>query len=233
MNHTVRRSFRFAGLLVSAGLLVAAIGAWTRSTAGTDGAGSPPSPASPGDVMRGRNAVITHDCGGCHGGFANPESKGWLAGAMVPDMEFRIPPSCAWTPGAKPCFTTRPRNLTPDNATGLGRFTERQIHNALKYGLRPEDTPDVDITSTTPGKGNFPLHPKYLAPPMPWTTWRYLPEQELWDIAAYLKRGVKPVVNKVADSEGPPDFWAGEYAKEDVYGKAAVPAFPTANERKP
>lgn len=233
MHHKGRRYVRFAGLLVSAGLFVVAIGAWTRSTAGTDGAGAPPSPASPGDMMRGRLSVITHACGDCHGGFSNPSSPGWLAGVMVPDQEFRIPPSCAWTPGAKPCFTTRPRNLTPDNATGLGRFTERQIFNAMKFGLRPEDTPDVDITSTTPGKGNFPMHPHYLAPPMPWVTWRHMPDQELWDIAAYLKRGLKPVVNKVADSEGPPDFWAGEYAKEDVYGKTPAPAFPTVNERKP
>ena len=150
---------------------------------------------------------------------------------MGPQQEFKIGP-CAWEPGAKPCFTTRPRNLTPDNATGLGRFTERQIFNALRYGLRPEDTPDVEITSTVPGKGNFPLHPKYLAPPMPWTTWRQLPEQELWDIAAYLKRGLKPVVNKVKDSEGPPDFWASEYAKP-VYGTNPAAAFPTANERRP
>jgi mono/diheme cytochrome c family protein len=214
-------------------LLVAAIGAWTRSTAGSDGAGSLRSPASPGDVTRGRFSVITHACGDCHGGFSNPAAKGWLAGVMVPDQEFKIPPSCAWTPGAKPCFTTRPRNLTPDNATGLGRFTERQVFNALKFGLRPEDTPDVDITSTTPGKGNYPMHPHYLAPPMPWTTWRHMPDQELWDIAAYLKRGLKPVVNKVADSEGPPDFWAGEYAQEIVYGKTPAVAFPTANERKP
>ena len=233
MKHTVRRSLRLAGLLVSTGLLVAAIGAWTRSTAGSDGAGSLRSPASPGDVTRGRFSVITHACGDCHGGFSNPAAKGWLAGVMVPDQEFKIPPSCAWTPGAKPCFTTRPRNLTPDNATGLGRFTERQVFNALKFGLRPEDTPDVDITSTTPGKGNYPMHPHYLAPPMPWTTWRHMPDQELWDIAAYLKRGLKPVVNKVADSEGPPDFWAGEYAQEIVYGKTPAVAFPTANERKP
>lgn len=232
MEHKVSRSLRFAGLLASAVVLVVAVGAWTRSAVGTNGVVSSAAPASPGDVMRGRYSVLTHACGDCHGGFSNPAGKGWLAGVMVPEQEFKIGP-CAVTPGAQPCFTTRPRNLTPDNATGLGRFSERQIFNALKYGLRPGETPDVDITSTTPGKGNFPLHPKFLAPPMPWTTWRHLADQELWDIAAYLKRGLKPVVNKVADSDGPPDFWAGEYAKEDVYGKAPALAFPTANERKP
>ena len=181
-------------------------------------------------VVRGRYLVISHDCAGCHGG-ADPSSKGWLAGMMGPEQEFLIGP-CYVTPGATPCFHTRPRNLTPDNMTGLGRFSERQIFNALRYGLRPEDTPDVEITSTTPGKGNFPIHPHYLAPPMPWPAWRHMPDSELVAIAAYLKHGLKPVRNKVPDSEGPPDFWASEYTVEKI-GRYPAPPFPTANERLP
>jgi hypothetical protein len=231
MKQIVRASLRYAGLLASMVVMVVAVAAFTRSPVSSDGAGSVAAAAPQGDVLRGRYSVISHDCGGCHGGFANPAAPGWLAGVKSPDMEFKIGP-CYVTPGAKPCFTTRPRNLTPDNATGLGRFSERQIFNALRFGLRPEDTPDVEITSATPGKGNFPLHPKFLAPPMPWMTWRLFPDQELWDIAAYLKRGLKPVANKVPDSEGPPDFWASEYAKP-VYGTNPAPAFPTVNERKP
>ena len=50
--------------------------------------------------------------------------------------------------------------------------------------------------------------PHYVAPPMPWTAWRHMSDADLRAIAAYLKRGLKPVVNKVAESEGPPDFWA-------------------------
>ena len=84
-------------------------------------------------------------------------------------------------------------NTLPDATTGLGRFTERQIFNALRYGLRPGETPDVDITSTTPGQGNYPATPKYLAPPMPWPAWRHMSDNELKAIAAYLKRGLKPV----------------------------------------
>jgi hypothetical protein len=220
-NATPRLIVPIAAVVV----LVAAIAAWTRPVAD-----ALPN-ASPGNVVRGRGLVVRADCGGCHGGFGNPAAKGWLAGSTGPDMDFKIGP-CYATPGAKPCFTTHPRNLTPDNETGLGRFTERQISNALRYGLRPEDTPDVDITSMTPGKGNFPLHPHYLAPPMPWTSWRYMPDQDLWDIAAYLKRGLKPVHNQVAESEGPPDFWAGEYT-DPKYGTYPLAAFPTTNERQP
>jgi mono/diheme cytochrome c family protein len=171
-------------------------------------------------VAFGRALVINHGCGGCHGGGdARPDAAGWLSGVRDTSDEFQIGP-----------FRTRPRNLTPDNATGLGRFAERQIFNAIRYGLRPEDTPDVEITSTVPGQGNFPLHPHYLAPPMPWPAFRNMSDEELYAIAAYLKNGLKPVVNKVAESEGPPDFWAGAYTVAKI-GPHPVAAYPTVNER--
>jgi hypothetical protein len=182
-------------------------------------------------IARGRYLVMTHACGDCHGGFANPAANGWMAGVESPAQVFQIG-ACEVTPGAKPCFHTYPRNLTPDNETGLGRFTERQIFNALRYGLRPEDTPDATITSTTPGQGNFPEHPHFLAPPMPWPSWRLMPAPDLWAIAAYLKRGLKPVHNKVQESEGPPDFWASAYGADQI-GPYPAPAFPTKNEQGP
>lgn len=208
----------------------------SRAEASTSRTPAPASDRSGGDprleqVLRGRLLTINHACAGCHGGGANPAAEGYLAGMRSPDQEFLIGP-CATQPGAQPCFRTRPRNLTPDNTTGLGRFSERQIFNALRYGLRPGETPDVEITSMVPGQGNFPARPKYLAPPMPWPEWRHMTDQELWDIAAYLKHGVKPVRNKVADSEGPPDFWASAYTVEKI-GAYPLPPFPTERERAP
>jgi mono/diheme cytochrome c family protein len=181
-------------------------------------------------ILLGRRLVLTHDCGGCHGGFNNPAAKGWLAGLMTPTEPFHVGECTLENPAAKPCYITRARNLTPDNATGLGRFSERQIFNALRFGLRPEDTPDVEITSTIPGQGNFPVNPHYLAPPMPWPSWRHMTDQELWAIATYLKNGVKPFKNRVEESEGPPDFWVGLYARRDI-GPYPVAQFPTANEQ--
>jgi hypothetical protein len=154
-----------------------------------------------------------------------------MAGMTRPDQEFMIGP-CAFQLDAKPCWRTRPRNLTPDNATGIGRFSERQLFNALRYGLRPGETPDVVITSTTPGVGNFPANPRYLAPPMPWPAWRNMSDRELWAIAAYLKHGLRPVVNRVADSEGPPDFWASEYTVARI-GPYPAAKYPTAAEKLP
>jgi mono/diheme cytochrome c family protein len=196
--------------------------------------GARPAPAkrpSVAMVKLGRELVLNHDCAACHGGKENPADKGFMAGMTSPDQEFLIGP-CSQDTNAKPCWRTRPRNLTPDNATGIGRFSERQIFNALRYGLRPGETPDVVITGTKPGEGNFPANPRYLAPPMPWTGWRHMSDRELWAIAAYLKHGLKPVVNKVPDSEGPPDFWASSYTVERV-GPYPAPKFPTVNEKNP
>jgi mono/diheme cytochrome c family protein len=182
-----------------------------------------PAPPSLEQVLRGRTKVIAHACSACHGGALEPSMEGWLGGLreeLREELEFDIEG-----------FRTRPRNLTPDNLTGLGRFSERQIFNALRYGLRPGETPDVEITSIVPGEGNHPMNPKYLAPPMPWPAFRHLPDQDLWDIAAYLKHGVMPVSNRVEDSEGPPDFWAGAYA--EIIPVYPLPDFPTARERKP
>ena len=173
-------------------------------------------------ILLGRHLVISHACGDCHGGGSDPAAPGWLDGVRNPVLqEFKIGP-----------YTTRPRNITPDNLTGIGRFTERQIFNALRYGLRPGETPDVTITSTMPGVGNFPATPKYLALPMPWPSWRHMSDQDLWAIAAYLKRGVKPSSHRVADSEGPPDFWASEYTVAKI-GPYPARSFPAANERMP
>jgi mono/diheme cytochrome c family protein len=181
-----------------------------------------PAQAREDQIRFGRQLVLTHDCGGCHGmAGANPLAPGYLDGVRDTAQQFHIGP-----------FITRPKNLTPDVATGTGSFTERQLFNALRYGLRPEETPDVQITSMVPGQGNFPLHPHYLAPPMPWTAWRYMSDPELMAIAAYLKNGLKPVRNKVADSDGPPDFWASEYTVEKI-GPYPVAPFPTVNEKAP
>jgi hypothetical protein len=202
----------------------------SAAPAGTPSATAPTD--SNAEVLAGRQLVLDHDCGGCHGGGTDPDAKGYLAGVTVPTQEFQIGACTFANPKAKPCFTTRPRNLTPDNETGLGRFTERQIFNAMRYGLRPETTPDVDITGTTPGQGNFPETPHYLAPPMPWTGWRFMTDQQLMAVAAYLKRGLKPVTNKVAESEGPPDFWASAYTVDQIGPYPARP-FPAASERRP
>ncbi len=67
---------------------------------------------------------------------------------------------------------------------------------------------------------------------MPWAGWRYMSDREIMAIAAYLKRAVKPVTNKVAESEGPPDFWASVYTVDNI-GPYPAPPFPGTNEHVP
>ncbi len=199
--------------------------AYEREPTVATAAAAPGAPrvASREQIQHGRKLVTSHACGACHGGLG-PGMEGWLSGSNAGHemwQEFQLGP-----------FLVRPRNITPDNLTGIGRFSERQIFNAMRYGLRPGETADVEITSGTPGVGNHPENPKYLAPAMPWTAFRNLADHEIWDIAAYLKYGVVPVSNRVPDSEGPPDFWAGAYDPE-VMGTHPPPPFPTARERRP
>jgi len=222
----LRKSSRVFSVLIPVMAIVAFTHYPAPGTVGKKSTGSKPTRAQ---ILRGRYLVIDHDCNGCHGGI-DPADPQWLSGTYSPQQEFKIGP-CAFQPGAQPCWTTRPRNLTPDNETGMGRFSERQIFNSLRYGLRPGETPDVVITSTTPGKGNFPANPRYLAPPMPWPGWRHMVDDDLWAIAAYLKYGVKPISHHVEDSDGPPDFWASAYTVEKI-GPYPAPPFPTAQERK-
>jgi len=218
--------------LSAMGALVAACQPAGGTDADSAGGGGPMLATAADTIALGRSIVMSSGCGDCHGGTSNPAAPNWLVGwregteDTVVAFAFRIP-----TPMG--VFQTRPRHLTPDNETGTGRFTERQIFNALRYGLRPGETPDVEITSTTPGQGNYPENPKYLAPPMPWPAFRYKPDAELWAIAAYLKRGLKPQTNKVELSEGPPDFWAGLYGMFGATGAMVTPAFPTDREAAP
>jgi hypothetical protein len=171
---------------------------------------------------------MTHLCGECHsrgvpgtslGGSFDPGHPRWLSGLSPGGPPFTVGP-----------FKTNPRNLTPDNLTGLGRISMRQTFNALRYGLKPGDTPDMVITSSVPGQGGFPAVPRYLAPPMPWPSFRHMPDEDLMAIAAYLKHGIKPVSNKVPDSEGPPDFWAGEYTLGKALGPYPLAPYPMAGE---
>lgn len=164
---------------------------------------------------------MTIGCVDCHSqGVNNPSSPTWMSGYVKggPNGVFQIGP-----------FTTYTANLTPDIETGLGKNTDRQVYNALKWGLTP-DTPDAVITAGVPGQGNFPAQPHFLAPPMPWTSTRHLSDDDLWSLVAYIKHGVKAVANAVPDSQGPPDFWAGSYTADKV-GPYPLPAYPAASEQ--
>ena len=188
----------------------------------------PDNPVTMDQVVRGRQLVVDHGCTGCHNSATlsnsgvdrnDPSDPKWLAGILPSQGSFK-----------ESGYNVYPANLTPDTTVGLGRYSARQVFNALRYGLDPGDTPDVVITSSTPGQGNFPAQPHYLPPPMPWPSWRHMPDDELWDIVAYLQHGIKPVPNKVKDSQAPADHWAHFYTPAKT-GPYPLPSYPSANEQ--
>jgi mono/diheme cytochrome c family protein len=72
-------------------------------------------------------------------------------------------------------------NLTPDQNTGLGIWTEDMFLKALRTGRHMGVSREI-------------------MPPMPWTAFRNLTDEDLKSVYAYL-RSLKPVVNHVPDAQ--------------------------------
>ena len=72
-------------------------------------------------------------------------------------------------------------NLTPDQNTGLGIWTEDMFVKALRTGRHMGVSREI-------------------LPPMPWTAFRNMTDEDLKSIYAYL-RSLKPVVNHVPDAQ--------------------------------
>ncbi len=122
-------------------------------------------------VARGQYLVRAIGCADCHtpGTFyGQPDPKRLLSGSEL-----------GWN---GPWGTTYPRNLTPDTTTGIGKWTEQDIVNALHQGRRPDGTA--------------------LLPPMPWFDFVWLNEEDAYAIAKYLK-SVPPIAHKVPDKLPP------------------------------
>jgi mono/diheme cytochrome c family protein len=121
-------------------------------------------------VQFGKYLVFNLECFTCHSAdyktdnWEEPElSKGYLGGGNKPlDRDGKV-------------IVTQ--NLTPDNETGIGSWTEQRFVNALKYGTMENDRPL-----------RFPMVP-YI----------YLTDTEAKAIYAYL-RTVPPLKNKVPRS---------------------------------
>ncbi len=85
-------------------------------------------------VAHGRYLVLALDCHGCHAAnfkdvnIADPErTPGYLGGGNpLVDLRGRV---------------IRSANLTPDDETGIGRWSEADFARALREGFRPDRTP--------------------------------------------------------------------------------------------
>ncbi len=122
--------------------------------------------AADAQVEHGKYLVQIMGCSDCHtpGHFlGHPDMAKYLAGS---DVGFGIPNAGVFVGP----------NLTPDNATGLGKWTQRQIITAITTGARPDG--------------------RMLAPVMPWRGFANLAPADAAAIAAYLK-SLPPVSNQV------------------------------------
>ncbi|HET6306039.1 MAG TPA: cytochrome c [Rhodopila sp.] len=123
-------------------------------------------------VARGQYLVQLGGCNDCHtpGHFTgHPDMARYLGGS---DVGFGIPGLGVF---AGP-------NLTPDEDTGLGRWTIPQIVTAITTGVRPDG--------------------RILAPAMPWRDFANLTQSDAQAIALFLK-SLPPTRNKVAGPFGP------------------------------
>ena len=154
--------------------------------------------ASATRVERGKYLVVAIGCNDCH----TPLKMG--AHGPEPDMTrmlsghpaaLKMPPAPSaqgpwlWsgaatnTAFAGPWGVSYAANLTPDQNTGLGIWREEDFVKAIRTGK------------------HFGVSREIL-PPMPWTAFRNLSEEDLKSVYAYL-RSIPPVTNLVPDPEPP------------------------------
>ena len=132
-------------------------------------------------VQRGKYLVSIIPCTDCHtpGTFlGKPDMQRYLGGS---DVGFEVP-------GMGIFYGP---NLTPDNETGLGKWTKEQIATAITTGKRPDG--------------------RILAPPMPVELFKHLTHADALAIATYLK-SLPPVKNRV-----PGPFGSNEKPTSFVY----------------
>lgn len=135
--------------LAGAILAMAAGSAWGGEPAGRDAL-----------IAKGRYVFATAGGCACH---TPPEAQGLNAGGQKFDGPFGVVYS---------------RNITPDPDTGIGRWTDAQVVNAIRRGERPD------------GTHLFPVHP--------YPNFVHIADDEAQALAAYL-RSVKPVARRVPD----------------------------------
>ena len=133
-------------------------------------------------VLQGRQLVLENNCGACHNlgtrsAIHNPEDPRWLSGRAANGPNFLIG-----------TFKTYPRNLMPDNETGLGKISTRQIwHAAQAYAQAHHDKAgEVDKFLSELAWRDFSYHQLYhrqdiaqvpMQPKFSGVKWRHAPAQ--------------------------------------------------------
>jgi mono/diheme cytochrome c family protein len=163
--------------------------------AGTADAQTGPAGAS---AARGKYLVTTSGCMDCHTPWKmgakgpEPDMSRWLSGHPQ-DMKLPAPPAVPspWsmvaaetnTAWAGPWGVSFTANLTPDEETGLGRWTAQDFKATIRTGRHL-------------GRG------REILPPMPIPVYNNMTDEDLEAMFAYL-RTIPPVRNKVPEPLAP------------------------------
>ena len=156
--------------------------------------------ASADPVERGRYLVTIAGCDDCHTPFVvgpegpHPDMTRRLSGhpeVLVMDAPPALAGAWMWvgaatnTAFAGPWGVSFAANLTPDENTGLGIWTEEMFIGALRTGKHMGQS-------------------RPIAPPMPWPAYGQMTDEDLKAVFAYL-RTIPPIVNRVPDYQPPPE----------------------------
>jgi mono/diheme cytochrome c family protein len=165
-------------------------------------AARPPREGAPGPsarVERGRYLVTSVGCGDCHTpktmGLNGPEEDhGRLLSGHPEGTQLPAPPAAkgpwiataSWdlTAWSGPWGISYAFNLTPDENTGIGSWSEETFVQALRTGRH------MGVS-------------RPIMPPMPWWAFRNFNDEDLKSIYAYL-RTIPPVKNRVPQPVEPP-----------------------------
>lgn len=159
-------------------------------------AGSIAATSGPGSAARGKYLVNAVGCNDCHTPLkmgpkgpepdmsrflsGHPEQMGALK-AVAPRGPWLWAGAATNTAFSGPWGISYAANLTPDQNTGLGIWTEEMFVKALRTGRHMGVSREI-------------------MPPMPWPAFRNMTDEDLKSIYAYL-RSLKPVVNHVPDAQ--------------------------------
>jgi mono/diheme cytochrome c family protein len=192
-------------IAATAVIFVAAAGFVTLSTSQTQsenlaGAQFPSPAAQAARVQRGEYLVKIMGCNDCHTPWKmgpqgpEPDMDRFLSGH--PEQIGRLPMTKAAEPFLWSGFATNTAfsgpwgvsyafNLTPEQNTGLGIWTEEMFVQTIRTGRHMGVSRPIN-------------------PPMPWPAYRNATDDDLKAVYAYL-RTIKPIVNHVPEYKAPED----------------------------
>jgi mono/diheme cytochrome c family protein len=143
-------------------------------------------------VSRGEYLVELLGCGACHTDGAligEPDADRSLAGSRI-GIAYTSPlqdryPGVVYAP-----------NITPDEETGIGRWSDQQIANAVRAGLGRHGARRILV--------------------MPWQGYAQISNEDVYAIVGYL-RNIKAVRHRVPDAVPPGTMAGGPYVHFGIY----------------